>query len=209
MFLKLSSNFNQGLQAARRKIPMYWQDKMVNQIIAANQEAHEKEMLIIGTIMGIRRDVNFPDNPLVIPGLNIVTNDGDVYYAEMSAGQTPTDDFDGGSAGLRLGSSNTSPTKTDTDVTTFLSGTGKALTAGYPNTADADSDNTGSGADVATWQYAYTTAQGNTTGIQEGAIVDDITTPTAALTHFLFAALFDKTSSDTLKVIVNHTFNGV
>ena len=100
MFLKLLSKFNQGLQAARRKIPMYWQDK---------QEAHEKEMLII------------------------VTNDDD---------------------------------------------------------------------DVATWKYAYPTAQGDTTGIQEGAIVDDITTPTAEPTHFLFADSFNKTSSDTLKVII-------
>jgi hypothetical protein len=46
-------------------------------------------------------------------------------------------------------------------------------------------------------------------GIIEGAIVDDRTTPTAALTHFLFAASFNKTSSDTLKVFVNHTMNGV
>lgn len=147
--------------------------------------------------------------PLLIPGHNIVTNDGDTYYAQSIAAETPTDDFDGGSSGLRMGSDNTAPTKSDTDVTTFLSGTGHGLDATYEKTNDGDGDNTGAGVDVVSWRYSYTTAEGNTTGIQEGAIVDDITTPTAALTHFLFAASFNKTSSDTLKVFVNHTINGV
>lgn len=150
-----------------------------------------------------------PGDKLRIHGVNIVTNDGDTYYAQSACGETPTDDFDGASSGLRLGSDNTAPTKSDTDVTTFLSGTAHALDATYEKTNDGDTDNTGAGVDVVTWRFSYTTSEGNATGIIEGAIVDDKTTPTAALTHFLFAASFNKTSSDTLKVFVNHTMNGV
>ena len=81
--------------------------------------------------------------------------------------------------------------------------------ATYPQTDDQDGDNTGAGVDIVTWRYSYTTAQGNVVDIIEGAIVDNDTTPTAALCHFLFAGIFTKTSSDTLKVFVNHTFTGV
>lgn len=149
-------------------------------------------------------------NKRIIHGVNIVTNDGDVYYAQSACGETPTDDFDAGTAGIRLGSDNTTPTKTDTDVTTFLAGTNKAVEATYPQTDDQDGDNTGAGVDIVTWLYSYTTAQGNANGIIEGAIADVHAGPTtAALTHFLFAASFNKTSSDTLKVFVNHEFLGV
>jgi len=121
---------------------------------------------------------------IYIPGKNIITDAGDQYYAEGAVG-SPSWTV----AGMRLGTGTTAPTKADTDVTTFLTGSGKAIDTGYPTTNDSDTDNTG--------------------GIAEGAIVDNLTTPTKALTHFLFSAPFDKTSNDTLKVIVNHTFNGV
>jgi hypothetical protein len=45
--------------------------------------------------------------------------------------------------------------------------------------------------------------------IAEGAITNSLTSSTKALTHFLFGSTFSKTSSDTLKVIVNHAFAGV
>lgn len=141
----------------------------------------------------------------IIEGRNIVTNDGDKYYAQKSVDEAPDDTF----VGLRLGDDDTNPIKADTDVGNFLAGTGQTTFSGYPKTNDDDGDNTGAGLDIATWKYYYTTAQGNASGIVEGAIVDDIVTPTAALTHFEFTASFDKTSNDTLKIFVNHTFNGV
>jgi|GEM_PF-1317076 hypothetical protein len=140
----------------------------------------------------------------VVFGANLVTNDGDQYYAEAAVG-SPSWSV----AGMRLGTEATVAEKTDTDVGTFLAGSGKAPKATYPKTGDADTDNTGAGVDVVTWTTEYTTAEGNGNGIAELAIVNHLTTPTKALTHALFAAPFDKTSSDTLKVIVNHTFNGV
>lgn len=144
------------------------------------------------------------DKRFYIVGKNLVTNDGDQYYAEAAVG-TPSWSV----GGMRLGTGTTAPTKTDTDVTTFLTGSGKAIDTGYPVTNDSDPDNTGAGVDIVTWRVTYGTAEANGTGIAEGAIVDNISTPTKALTHFLFASAFDKTSNDTLKVIVNHTFNGV
>jgi hypothetical protein len=144
---------------------------------------------------------------LIIPGKNIVTNSGDLYYAQRGAGDTVTTDFTAG--GLRLGTSNTSVTKTDTDVTTFGTGGGIVETSGYPKTNDTDADNSGAGTDIVTWKFSYATGEGNITGIQEGAIVNNITTPTAALSHFLFGASFNKTSDFILRVYVNHRFNGV
>jgi hypothetical protein len=146
---------------------------------------------------------------LVIPGINIVTTKGDIYYAQMVSSESPTNDFDGANSGLRLGSTATTPTKADNDVTTFLATSGHALDATYERTVDPDTDNTGSGANIVTWRFSYLTSEGNVSSIQEGAIVDHRTTPTGALTHFLFAASFSKTSSDTLKVFVNHEFTGV
>lgn len=139
--------------------------------------------------------------------VNIVTNAGDLYYAQMAMGETPDVDFTAG--GLRLGTGTTAVGKTDTDVTTFVTGSGKAVKNTYPMTDDQDADNTGAGADIATWTFEYLTSEANSEDIAEGAIVNNTTTPTAALSHFLFAAPFTKTSSDTLKVIVNHQFNGV
>jgi hypothetical protein len=140
----------------------------------------------------------------IIPGCNIVTNAGDEYYAERGALETPNFTV----AGLRLGTGVTSPTKTSTDVTTFLAGSGKAIDGTYPKTNDGDTDNTGAAVDSVTWRVSYTTAEANGANIAEGAIVDNLTTPTKALTHFLFSAAFTKTSNDTLKVFVNHNFLG-
>lgn len=200
-FLRLKS---EALARFRQQHPQYWLDMLVERML----REHEQQVAIAGTVLAVLRQPVL-GMELVVPGLNIVTNDGDAYYAQMACGETPDDDFDGASGGLRLGSDNTTPTKSDTDVTTFLSGSGHALDATYEQTDDSDSDNTGAGVDVVTWRFSYTTGEGNVSSIIEGAIVDDLTTPTAALTHFLFAASFDKTSSDTLKVFVNHTMNGI
>lgn len=160
---------------------------------------------IHGTVLAVIFDLDGVVQD-VIKGTNIVTNDGDLYYAQMAVGDTPTDDFTAG--GIRLGSDNTAPTKADTDVTTFIASTGKADVAGYPKVSDADGNNSGSGADIVTWAFTYTAGDFTAGAILEGAIVDNITTPTAALSHFLFAASFAITATDALTVFVNHEFLG-
>lgn len=203
MFLR---KLSEGRARFRRHYPQYWLDALVERIRRENP--HDEAIGVTGTVLAVLRNELLAAE-LIVPGVNIVTDAGDIYYAQSAAGETPDDDFNGANSGLRLGGDNTAPTKSDTDVTTFLSGTGKALDATYEKTNDDDTDNTGAAANVVTWRYSYATGEGNTTGIIEGAIVDNRTTPTAALTHFLFAASFDKTSNDTLKVFVNHLFEGV
>jgi hypothetical protein len=141
----------------------------------------------------------------IVKGKNIVTNDGDTAYAQMIVGEGSN--FD--TPFLRLGTSGTAVSKTDTDVTTFISGSDLALDVGFPQRNNADPGNTDGGVDVITWKFSYALGDLNTTGIAEGAIVNNGTTPTSALNHFLFAAPFDVTSTDQLTVYVNHTFNGI
>lgn len=142
----------------------------------------------------------------VIPGKNLVTDGGDLYYAQMGVGDTPTNDFTAG--GLRLGTGTTTPAKADTDVTTFTTSSGKAVYTGYPKVNDTHANNSGGGTDIVTWMFQYTAGDFTGTGIIEGAIVDDTTTPTASLCHFLFAASFNIVATQALSVFTNHEFLG-
>ena len=89
-------------------------------------------------------------------------------------------------------------------------------TVNYPRHNDNDSDNTGGGNDQVTWSYEWATGDFNTTSVSDltgGCIVDRATDATAGanaklLTTFSFASAFEKTASDTLKIFVNHTFEG-
>lgn len=145
---------------------------------------------------------------------NIVTDAGDTYYAQVSAAETPTN-FHNGSAFdgvLELGTAGNAPGKTSdrSDVTTKVAGSEEAIDATYPQTNDGDADNSGSGVDVVTYRYTYEKGDLNTSNIDRGIITNP--TPGASepvLTYFTFAAAFDVTSDDTLKVFVNHTMNGV
>ena len=144
---------------------------------------------------------------------NIVTNDGDLYYAQQAVETTPTSDF-GGSDGrmeLRTGSATPAKGHVYSDVTTPITASRKAIDAGYPKVSDGDSDNTGSGADIVTWRTSWTTSDFNANAIIGGCIHVGGASPASGakvLSHFSITS-FNKTTSDTLKIFVNHTFNGV
>lgn len=162
-------------------------------------------LTLIENVLAVLYDVG--GRPLrSIKGKNLITNEGDLYYAQKAAGETPTTDFTLG--GLRLGSSTTVPVKAATDVGGSILSTGKAEEATYPKTNDVDTSNAGRGTDVITWKFLYAIADFSASGIAEGAIVDNITTPTKALAHFLFASTFSKSLKEKLVIFVNHTFNG-
>ena len=203
--LRLTQAWNDRRLRIETAIGKYWLDRLVE----ALQEREKREIAIVGKVMAVLADENLEATPILIPALNLVTNDGDEYYAESSVAETPSNDFDAAGAGWRLGTGSTAATKTDTDVTTEDAAGRKATDATYPRTSDPDGDNTGAGNDIVTWRVSYTTAEANITNIREAAIVDDRTTPTAALTHFVFGAAFTKTSSDTLKIFSNHEMLGV
>lgn len=111
---------------------------------------------------------------------------------------------------MQLGSNPASAdvAKGDTDVNSYLAS--KVTDATYPQTSDDDSDNTSGGVDVVTWRVSFGAADANVTSISEVAVVNSIGngSPTAAICHAVFATPFNKTSDDTLKVIINHEFSG-
>lgn len=160
-----------------------------------------------GSILAILRDER-TGLYKVFKTRNIITDTGDVYYAQRGAGETVTNDFDT----LELGdSSSSAPAKAnDSDDLNLIASTAKLVKTGYPQTGDGDVDNTGSGADVVTWTFEYAAGDFNHSAITDGIIaVASHGGAAPILTHFEFASSINKTASDTLKVIVNHTFNGV
>ena len=154
-------------------------------------------------------------------GSNIVTNDGDIYYAKKAAGETPAtnENFLQGRAELRTGT--VTPAKTNTygyetgttagGLVTPVTASRKTLESGYPKTNDSDTDNSGRGVDAVSYKYYWNTSAFNATGILGGAIHDNASPADATnlLTHWTFAASFSKTANDTLTLFVNHTMNGV
>lgn len=148
-----------------------------------------------------------------IYGENIVTNDGDLFYAQQSVGETPTSDFDGTSGRMELRTGTVTPAKANvySDVTTPVTASRKAIDTNYPKTNDGDSDNTGAGTDIVTWRTSWTTSDFSANAIIGGCIHVGAASPasgTKLLSHFDITS-FNKTASDTLKIFVNHTFNGV
>jgi hypothetical protein len=144
---------------------------------------------------------------------NIVTNDGDLFYAQQALAETPTSDFDGANGRMELRTGAATPAKADTyaEVTTPVTGSRKIIDSTYPMTNDADGDNTGSGTDIATWRTSWTTGDFTASAIIGGCIHIGGASPvsgTKVLSHFSITS-FNKTASDTLKIFVNHTFNGV
>jgi len=141
----------------------------------------------------------------IVKGKNIVTNNGDIAYAQKVVGEAT--DFD--NPYLRLGTGTTAVDKTDTDVTTFITGSDKAVDTGFPQRNNTDPGNTDGGVNIVTWKISYALGDLNVTGIAEGAITNVGTNPSYALNHFLFASSFDVTSSDQLTVYINHKLEGI
>jgi hypothetical protein len=147
-----------------------------------------------------------PAGKLIIPACNIVTNDGDLFYAELSVEDTPTDTF----TWWEMQSAGTPDKAADRSDFTAIADSGKAQTAGYPKLDDADTDNTGAGADVRTTSVSYTAGDFDHSAITHGIVTN--TTPGAdenILSGWAWASSINKTSADTLKCFLNHTFNGV
>jgi len=147
---------------------------------------------------------------------NLVGDEGDKYYAQKAAGETPTNTFTtlelGDTAVDATGWTSSHPAKgsTRSHMSSKIANTQKAVASGYPKTNDTDPDNGGGGVDVVTWKFSYAKADFNDTDIIAALITK--TSPGASeviLTGFSFASAFAKTADDTLTVFVNHTLNGI
>lgn len=145
-------------------------------------------------------------------GGNIVTNAGDTYYAQLGAGDAVTNDFAGANGRHEMRTTAITPAKTDVYNTTTFGIGRKTVFTGYPAQNDSDPDNTATNKQrKVTWRYDYTTGDFSQVGLTGGCIHAGGSAPSGALallTSYSFAASFDKTSSDTLKVIINHDFLG-
>lgn len=175
-----------------------------------------EKMKIKGTIVAVLTNEKTGEKRTFVTH-NIVTNDGDLFYAERAVKTaTPTDFVDGsgdfdGIMELYNGASGAPAKGNDrSNLVGLVSGSAKAMDATYPKINDGDADNTGAGVDIVTYLVSYAKAEANATGIADVIITNP--SPGASencLMHAEFAAAFDKTSNDTLKVFVNHQMNGV
>ena len=143
---------------------------------------------------------------LLIPGHNQVTDVGDVHYAQDGAEEAPTNAF----GIMEVATAGTPGKAQDRSDFTFVAASQLAIDTGYPKTNDTDGDNSGTvGVDVCTYRCSWSKTDFNQTAITHGIITN--VTPGASepiLTGYAFAASFDKTADDTLKVFVNHEFSG-
>jgi len=145
---------------------------------------------------------------------NLVTDDGEIFYAKQGAGETPATNENFQSGRFEMGTTAYTEAETDTftnfDVsgTSKISGSRQTFTAGYPKTNDTgDADNTGDAVDAVSYAVNYSAASFSDTDIEQGCIHDNASpvSATKLLSVFSFTS-FAKTSSDTLKVFVNHAF---
>jgi hypothetical protein len=141
----------------------------------------------------------------LVNGKNLVSYEGDKYYAQKIAAEATS--FD--SASLRLGYDQTAPTKNDSDVLSFVANSNKAIGATYPQRNNTDTGNTLGGENVLTWKIIYDIGDLDAVDIIEAAIVDNGTAPTKALCRFIFDRKFTITPTDALTVYVNHSLIGV
>lgn len=164
---------------------------------------------ISGSVIAILKNLDTGEKK-VYKTRNIITNAGDVYYAQQAGDETPTNAFD--TLWLGTATSSAAPAKTsDSDDLDFIASSAKLVKATYPLTNDGDADNTGAGTDILTWTFEYAAGDFNNADIGDGQIgVGAHGAAEPVLTHFEFTGgAFEKTASDTLKVIVNHEFLGV
>jgi hypothetical protein len=160
--------------------------------------------------------LNSPEGPYHrlkqwILGNNVITNDGEIFYAQKAVGETPAADEDfGGTAGrleFRTGSVTPAVTDTYNEVTTPVTASRKGFDTanGYPKRNDGNTENTGRGINIVSSKTAYVGADFNASGIIGGCIHGD-TTPAAAtklLCHFSIAS-FAKDADSSMNFYVNH-----
>jgi hypothetical protein len=141
-------------------------------------------------------------------GRNIVTTTGDVYYAQKACGETPTNNY----TDMYLGSNGpANVAKTDNRANfTDIASSNKAKSANYPRTADPDTDNTGNGANIASWLFSYAAGDGNWAAITHAYVTKNAPGASESLLCSIkFAAGWAKDSNTSAKVFVNHAANGV
>lgn len=165
---------------------------------------------VTGRVRAVKRNV-FTGEITVYEADNIVTNDGDLYYAQMGAGETPTNDFGAASSEIVvLDGAGAAPGKASnwSNIGAAI-GTGnpQAFDTNYPKTNDGDADNPSAATDTVTYLVSYATGEANGTIVR---VAIHLTGASGTDPILMYAALaVTKTSADTLKVFVNHNMAGI
>lgn len=175
-----------------------------------------EKMKIRGTIVAVLTDEKTGEKRTFVTH-NIVTNDGDLFYAERAVNTAvPTNFTDGAGAfdgimELYNGASGAPAKGNDrSNLTGLVTGSAQAMDSGYPKVNDADADNTGAGVDIVTYLVSYAKGDANAAGIADVIITNPSPGASEALLmHAEFGTAFEKTANDTLKVFINHQMNGV
>ena len=144
----------------------------------------------------------------IIEGRNIVTDAGDVWYAQKACGQTPTNDF---TSIYHATAGPATPAKDD-DYSDFtvIAGSEKAVDGTYPMSPDTDAENTGDGNDIVSWRFQHATSDGPFTDVTHSFIsIASATGTDPILNSYKWAASWTKDTSTSAKIFTNHTMNGV
>jgi hypothetical protein len=144
---------------------------------------------------------------------NIVTDAGDIYYAQKAMGETPTNTFNRFTfgTGKTAAWAKSGAASQFGNLTGSIAGSIKAEASTYPKTNDGDASNTGAGLNVMTHLASYT----STDFTSATAVTDGVITITSAvsgspiLTGFTLGTSFTLATGDSVKVFVNHTQLGV
>lgn len=142
----------------------------------------------------------------LIPGQNIITDAGDIFFAQRGAAESPTNGF----TTWEMASAGTPGKGSNRSNFTLIGSSQQAQDGTYPKSNDGDTDNTGRAADARTTRVSYTAASFSHSAITHGIITN--ATPGASepiLAGWAWAASINKTSADTLKAFHNATNNGV
>lgn len=166
-----------------------------------------KERLgVSGTVVIVLQNI-FTLEKKIMRCKNIVTDAGDLHYAQRAVAESLTNAF----GIMELGSAGATPGKSSnrSNITTKIASSQKAFDGTYPKRNDDDADNTGAGVDIVTFRVSYTTGEANDAAIDRVFITNTSPGASEALLMYAEFTSFAKTSSDTLKMFVNHTFTGV
>ena len=197
-----------------------------------NQSNHSR-VGMRGSIVVVKRNI-YTGEKSVWTHRNRLSNAACRYYAQRMAEETPTEFVDGSGdpdlsfvlwESTTLGQiSNPFPNINAQDggvddgwdaAAPYTTGSKKAVDSGYPTLNDSDPDNEGAGSLVLSYRVSYLTSEANSANIRGVSLVDSTFSISAwSIGMLLFNAAWisggssiEKTSSDTLKVFVNHNIN--
>jgi hypothetical protein len=146
---------------------------------------------------------------------NIVTTDGDRFYAQRGARETPANFTDGSGVFdgvMELATDTGVPLKSDnrSNVSGLVAGSQAAMAATYPKSNDGDAANTGRGVAVVSYKSTWAAGVATATGI--AAVLITNPTPGASEPLLLYAkfddGVFDKGAADDLVVFCNDLMVG-